>query len=185
VRFVYNPHRVIYDRVTDIEIGSEEEGYEPLDYSEGNRTLYRVASNSRTASFLRLAGEETYRFLDVSLKDRRGRAVRNLAYLRVDANKYNPGIQELKQWRGLIEYVQSFKDTDGDGVPDMPEKYRDKLDRIVARPSWNPVSLISRPTLPTVLFLLLVALLFFGVVSFLRRAVRKYRKRRGALQFKH
>jgi len=67
----------------------------------------------------------------------------------------------------------------------MPEKYRDKLDRIVARPSWNPVSLISRPTLPTVLFLLLVALLFFGVVSFLRRAVRKYRKRRGALQFKH
>jgi len=39
--------------------------------------------------------------------------------------------------------------------------------------------------LPTVLFLLLVALLFFGVVSFLRRAVRKYRKRRGALQFKH
>ncbi|HRU26752.1 MAG TPA: bifunctional UDP-sugar hydrolase/5'-nucleotidase [Smithellaceae bacterium] len=185
VRFVYNPHRVIYDRVTDIEIGSEEEGYEPLDYSEGNRTLYRVASNSRTASFLRLAGEETYRFLDVSLKDRRGRAVRNLAYLRVDENKYNPGIQELKQWRGLIEYVQSFKDTDGDGVPDMPEKYRDKLDRIVARPSWNPVSLISRPTLPTVLFLLLVALLFFGVVSFLRRAVKKYRKRRGALQFKH
>ncbi|HOD30235.1 MAG TPA: 5'-nucleotidase C-terminal domain-containing protein, partial [Smithellaceae bacterium] len=185
VRFVYNPHRVIYDRVTDIEIGSEEEGYEPLDYSEGNRTLYRVASNSRTASFLRLAGEETYRFLDVSLKDRRGRAVRNLAYLRVDENKYNPGIQELKQWRGLIEYVQSFKDTDGDGVPDMPEKYRDKLNRIVAMPSWNPVSLISRPTLPTVLFLLLVALLFFGVVSFLRRAVRKYRKRRGALQFKH
>jgi len=184
-RFVYNPHRVIYDRVTDIEIGSEEKGYEPLDYSEGNRTLYRVASNSRTASFLRLAGEETYRFLDISLKDRRGRAVRNLTYLRVDENKYNPGIQELKQWRGLIEYVQSFKDTDGDGVPDMPEKYRDKLGRIVAMPSWNPVSLISRPTLPTVLFLLLVALLFFGVVSFLRRAVRKYGKRRGALQFKH
>jgi 5'-nucleotidase len=35
VKFSYNPRRVIFDRVTDIRLGSEEEGYVPLDPSPG------------------------------------------------------------------------------------------------------------------------------------------------------
>ncbi len=183
-RFTYNPNRVIFDRVTNIEMGSEEEGYQPLNFSEANRTLYRVGANTYTAGLLRQLGNDTYRFLDISPKDRRGRPIKNIFYMRVDANKVMPGIQELKQWRGLIEYVQSFADVDGDGIGDMPDKYQGKLDRITARPSWNPARLISGPSLPTILVLLLIAVLSATVIYYARRNVKKYKKRRGALKFK-
>jgi 5'-nucleotidase/UDP-sugar diphosphatase len=184
VRFEYNPNRVIFDRVTNIELGSEEEGYRPLDYMEGNRTLYRVAANIYNATFLKVIGNYTYRFLDISPKDRKGRAIRNLTDLRVDADKSKEGIQELKQWQGVIEYVQSLKDTNGDGIPDLPEKYKGKLGRIVMKPSWNPAALVSRATLPTILALLIIGLVSFAIIYCAIRIMKKRKKRGGRLKFK-
>ena len=48
-----------------------------------------------------------------------------------------------------MEYIKSFPDTNGDGVPDIPDKYKGKLGRIVMEPSLNPVSLLSRGTMVT------------------------------------
>ena len=184
VRFVYNPHRVIYDRVTDIKVGSEEEGYQPLDFREANRALCRVVANIHTAEYLKALGGDTYRFLDISPKDRRGKPARSFLYLRLDANKQMPGIQELKQWWVLTEYVRSFEDITGDGIPDVPDKYKAKLGRIEAHPSRHPVALVSPAGLPTIL-----ALLFFGLVSaaiiyYARKMIKKMKKRRGGLKFK-
>ncbi len=71
LRFTYNPRRIIFDRVTDIETGSEEEGYQPLDYSKSNKKLYRVAANIYNASFLKLVGSFTYSMLEIVPKDKR------------------------------------------------------------------------------------------------------------------
>jgi 5'-nucleotidase len=146
LKFTYNPKRVIFDRVTDIWLGSEEERYTPLDYSPSNKNLYRIAVNIYNAAFLKIVGKYTYQILNIVPKDRKGVAVADLAASRVDADKNQPGIQELKEWIGVMEYIQSFADTNGDGLPDIPEKYRGKLGRIVMESSWNPVSLLSRGT---------------------------------------
>ncbi len=154
LKFRYNPNRLIFDRVTDIQLGSEEEGYKPLDYSESNRTLYRVAANLFNATFLNFVDRFTYSILKIVPKDRNGNPTVTkpsegnpfdlLLPLRADTDKEKPGIQELKEWVCVMEYVKSFPDRDGDGIPDVPEKYRGKLGRIVREPSWNPVSLLSR-----------------------------------------
>jgi 5'-nucleotidase len=159
LKFKYNPNRVIFDRVTDISIGSEEEGYKPLDYSKSNRALYRTAANIYNATFLSFVGRFTYHILDIVPKDRngdpalprdpKGNPFDLLLSLRVDINKEKPGIQELKEWIGVIDYVKSFPDKNGDGFPDIPEKYRGKLGRIIKEPSWNPISLLSRGTYVT------------------------------------
>ena len=189
VKFKYNPNRMLFDRVTDISIGSEEECFRPLDYSKSNKTLYRVAANIYNATFLSFVGRFTYGILDVVPKDRSGNPLVSakpkgnpfdlLLPLRVDGDREKPGIQELKQWVVLMDYVRSFADRDGDGIPDIPVKYKGKLGRIVKEPSWNPVHLLSRGTCVTwiafgavvVIFLVLGSVTYF-VVSKVKRVVQ-------------
>ncbi len=187
LKFKYNPNRLIFDRVTDILVGSEEEGYKPLDYSESNRTLHRVAANIYNATFLNFVGRFTYGILKVVPKDRNGNPIVTksskgnpldlLLSLRVDTDKEKPGIQELKEWVCLMEYVKSFPDKDGDGSPDIPEKYSGKLGRIMREPSWNPISLLSRGIYLTWIAFGVVVGLFFamglGVYLFAKRMKKR------------
>jgi 5'-nucleotidase / UDP-sugar diphosphatase len=167
VKFTYNPRRVIFDRVTEIGIGSEEEGYVPLDYSESNKALYRITTNIYNATFLKIIGKYTYQILNIIPKDLDGNPIDDFSASRVDADKSQPGIQELKEWIGVMEYIRSFPDTNGDGTPDVPDKYRGKLGRITSQASWNPVSLVSRGTMVTwVAFsILLLSILVSGLLT--------------------
>ena len=187
LKFKYNPNRVIFDRITDIRIGSEEEGYKPLDCSKSNRNLYRVAANIYNATFLSYVGRFTYGILDIVPKDRsgnpmiakdpKGNPFDLLLSLRVDIDKGKPGIQELKEWVGVMDYVKSFPDKNGDGIPDIPEKYRAKLGRILREPSWNPVSLLSRGTYVTwIAFGVIMGLVFIlglGIYFFSKKMRKK------------
>jgi 5'-nucleotidase len=177
VKFTYNPRRVIFDRVTDIRLGSEEEGYVSLDYSESNKTLYRMTTNIYNATFLKIIGKYTYQILNIVPKDLNGNPIHDLSASRVDADKNQPGIQELKEWIGVMEYIRSFPDTNGDGSPDVPDKYRGKLGRIISQASWNPVSLLSKGTMVTwaAFSVVLVLILFLGLLTLL--AVKKLRRK--------
>lgn len=165
LRFTYNPHRMIFDRVTDIEMGNEEDGYQPLDYRPANKKLYRVAANIYNATFLKLVGSFTYSMLDIAPKDKNGAVMESLSAALVDGDKSRPGVQELKEWQGVIQYVRSFPDQDGDGLPDIPEKYRGKLGRIVEKPSWHPQDLVSRAAGPTRIALAGMGLILLLIIA--------------------
>lgn len=187
LKFKYNPNRLIFDRVTDILVGSEEEGYRPLDYSESNRVPYRVAANLFNATFLNFVGGFTYGILKVVPKDRNGNPIVTesskgnpfdlLLPLRVDTDKEKPGIQELKEWVCVMDYLKSFPDKDGDGSPDIPEKYRGRLGRIMREPSWNPVSLLSKGIYLTWVAFGVVVGLFFAMVLGMYLFARRMKKR--------
>ncbi len=198
VKFKYNPNRMIFDRVTDIWIGSEEEGYFPLDYSESNKALYRVAANIYNATFISFVGRFTYGILDVVPKDRSGNPMVSgkpkgnpfdlLLPLRADIDKQKPGIQEFKQWIVLMDYVRSFADRDGDSIPNIPVKYKGKLGRIVKEPSLNPVRLLSRGTYVTWIAFgaVLVILLITGSVIYLvLRKVKRVAQTKTAFSASH
>jgi 5'-nucleotidase len=176
LRFTYNPRRIYFDRVTAIDIGSEEEGYQPLDYSPSNQQLYRVAANIYNATFLKVVGRFTYSLLEIAPKDKNGKPLEKLSAALVDADPSLPGIQELKEWEGVLEYVQSFPDTNGNGIPDLPAKYSGTLGRITEAPSCNPVHLFSRPATPTIIvlavagFVLLLIVVAVAVIQLRRKA---------------
>ena len=178
IKFTYNPRRVIFDRVTNIWLGSEEEGYVPLDYSESNKQLYRIAVNIYNATFLKIVGKYTYQILQIVPKDRNGAPVADLVALRVDADKRQTGIQELKEWIGVMEYIRNFPDTNGDGLPNIPEKYKGKLGRIVMEASYNPVSLLSRGTMVTWAAFSAVVILLLLLTVMVGTIVRKVRRRK-------
>ncbi len=176
VRFSYNPRRMIFDRVTEIWLGDEQRGYTPLDYSKSNRRLIRVAADIYNATFLKVVGDFTWHILDIVPKDRSGDPITDLRTARVDADRKTPGIQELKEYMGVLEYIRSFPDTMGDGIPDIPERYRGTLGRQLVEPSWNPVNLLKRGTCVTWIafgLFLTVFLLLILFVILVRHMIRR------------
>lgn len=173
VKFTYNPNRMLFDRVTEIWIGDEQNGYVPLDYSDNNKKLYRIAADIYNATFLKIIGNFTWHILDIVPKWRDGKPIEKLTEARVDADKRKPGIQEAKEWIGVIEYIRSFKDEDGDGTPDIPAMYQGKLGRIVVEASLNPYHLLKRGTKVTwigfIIFLIVVAIVTVVVVVVVKR----------------
>jgi len=180
VRFIYNPRKVLFDRVSRVEIGSEEQGWTRLDTSRRNPALYRVVANYYNSAFLKLIGGFTFHILDIVPKDRQGAPIQDLADARVDADPSRPGIQELKEWVGLVQYVRSFPDADADGIPDIPARYAGVEGRIVRAPSLSPVALLAGASWVTwavvgavVLVLALLAGIALLIAWLIRRGVQR------------
>ncbi|MBW1984540.1 MAG: hypothetical protein JRI53_07450, partial [Deltaproteobacteria bacterium] len=126
------------------------------------------AADIYNATFLKIIGSFAWDILEIVPKDRDGNPIHDLRNARVDADRTKPGIQELKEWAGVLKYIQHFPDTNNNGIPDIPEKYRGKLGRQVAEASWNPYKLLKRGTYVTwtLFFILLTALVL--IIIFVR-----------------
>ena len=75
-----------------------------------------------------------------------------------------------------MEYVGSFEDTDGDGLPNIPEKYRGKLGRNVIAASLNPYHLLKHGTYVTwtaLAALVVCLLILFAMAWFVRRMIKR------------
>lgn len=143
LKITYNFNRMFFDRVTDILIEDENGNYQPLDCSDANNKLYKVVSNIYNATFLKVIGSFTNSILTIVPKDMKGNPIEEFTTVRVDGDKDKDGIQEIKDWTALMGYVQSFKDKDGDGVPEIPEKYRHTEGRQIRETSINPYKLLA------------------------------------------
>ncbi len=146
VRFSYNPHRMIFDRISEIWLGNEETGFEKLDYSASNQRLLRIAADIYNSTFLKIIGDFTWNILKIVPEDHSGNPIEDLKTARVDSDQDQPGIQELKEWKAVINYIQNLPDTNGDGIANIPDKYRGKLGRNLREASWNPYKLLKRGT---------------------------------------
>ena len=86
------------------------------------------------------------------------------------------GKKELKAWAAIAEYMQSFEDTDKDGIANVPEYYNTTHERKVIDSSKNIINLIKHPNkfAIAIVGICIVAvgvilLLIFGVVKIIRR----------------
>jgi 5'-nucleotidase / UDP-sugar diphosphatase len=180
LKVTYNPHRMIFDRVTEILIEDENGNWVPLDWSEDNKTLYKITSNYYNSMFIKVVGSFTNNILTMVPKDRDGNPIDDMTAFRVDADPNTPGVQEMKDWTALTGYVATFEDTDGDGVPNIPDRYREPEGRFTKAASWNPVKLLAHGNYLTwiglgviVLVLLIVVLIIYVLVRIFRKKGRK------------
>jgi len=148
-KFRYNPNRVIFDRVIDIEIAGDSGHFAPLDLSSRNQQLYKVGCNVFVGTFIKLVGDFTWGFLRIVPKDSSGMPIEDLNTALVDANPNAAGIQEVKQWVSFLDYLRNFADLNGNNISDMPEGYRFPQGRIVRVDSWRPALLYKNATAVT------------------------------------
>jgi len=176
VKFTYNPYRLPFDRVTSVRILEKDGSYQPPD---PNR-LYRVAMNFYTAQMVDYVSGVSHGLLTMAPKDRQGRPLKDLKEAIIPAGTSNPALREIKEWAALAAYMKSFPDPEGNGIPNLPERYRTPEGRFMAQPSWNPVNLIAGGTAITylaigiLLFVIIVCILVIWVVArFFRRRMAR------------
>jgi hypothetical protein len=129
--------------------------------------------NSYTAKMVEFLQRASHGLIRLTPKDRDGRPIGDIHDARIDAEPMKPGIQELKEWVALATYLSSFPDADGNGVPNIPERYRGPEGRLTAAPSWNPVKLVAGGNRIT-WGLLVLGVLFLGLLGlFIGRLLRK------------
>jgi 2',3'-cyclic-nucleotide 2'-phosphodiesterase (5'-nucleotidase family) len=139
VNFSFNPRRIPFDRVTTIRVRNAKGVYEPVDQER----LYRICMNYYTAQMVNFVRDASYGLLSITPRDREGRPVTDTRQGIIDADAGAPGIQEIKEWVALAAYMKSFPDENGNGIPDIPARYRQPEGRFAPSPSWNPIRLIA------------------------------------------
>jgi 2',3'-cyclic-nucleotide 2'-phosphodiesterase (5'-nucleotidase family) len=139
VMFSFNPHRIPFDRVTSIRVRNPQGVYEPV----LPESLYRICMNYYTAQMVNYVRDASYGLLSITPRDREGRPVTDTKQGIIDADLAAPGVQEIKEWVALAEYMKSFPDENGNGIPDIPVRYRQPEGRFSPSPSWNPIRLIA------------------------------------------
>jgi 5'-nucleotidase/UDP-sugar diphosphatase len=139
VKFSFNPHRIPFDRVTSITVRDAGGIYEPA----APEKLYRICMNFYTAQMVSFVRNASCSLLSITPRDREGRPIADLKQGIIDADAIAPGIQEIKEWLALAAYMKGFPDVDGNGIPDIPARYRQPEGRFAADPSWDPIRLIA------------------------------------------
>ena len=139
VKFTYNPHRIWFDRVTSVLVQDAAGDYKPLESGK----LYRACANIYAAAMINFVGRASHGLLKVQPKDKNGGLLPDIKSAVIYADKAAATPRELKEWLALTEYMQSFQDTDGNGILEIPEKYAKPEGRYLAVPSWNPLQLIA------------------------------------------
>ncbi|MGE8500553.1 MAG: bifunctional metallophosphatase/5'-nucleotidase [Pseudomonas sp.] len=175
LRFSYNPFRVPFDRVSRIDIGDAVRGYLPLDLKDDR--LYSIGATSYVGSFTWLVSDLTRGILTVQPKDAEGRPITEIKAAIIDTDPERPGVQEYKEWQGLLDYIRSLPDTDGDGLADIPTTGAATEQRMLREPSLHPAELYRYAgTLQWGVSLVLAAGLLL-IAWLLRRLVRQRRTR--------
>ncbi len=179
-KVTYNPNRMLFDRVTEILLEDDKGKYQLLDYSNDNKRLYKIVTNIYNATFLKVIGGFTSGILTIIPKDKAGNPIEDLGTVRVDRDRDQPGIQEIKDWTALMGYIRTFEDRDGDGVPEIPEKYRQAEGRQIKAASINPYYLLAGGNYLTWIAFAAILLVLGLIILAVYVPVRIIRKRKAA-----
>lgn len=169
LNFTFNPHRMILNKVTDCYLTGQDGKREEIQDDK----LYHVVTDLYTGQMLGSVMDISYGLLSIIPKDKEGNPIENLEeYAIMEEN------QELKAWVAIARYMQSFDDTDGDGIANVSEYYATTHGRKVVENSRNLFQLLKNPNkffmlmigIVTVAVLIVLLLIFF-----IRKVLRKRR----------
>lgn len=166
MEFTFNPNRLILNKVTDCYlVGDAGERIEIEDDK-----LYRVVSDMYSGHMLGGVTDISYGLLSLELKKADGTPLENLE----DAIIYVED-EELKVWTAIAGYMETFEDTDGDGVPNVPDYYEGKQGRKVVDDSKNIVDLMKNPNKYAALIIgavLIVIVLLLAMILLIKKLIK-------------
>ena len=131
LKATYNPSKGILRKIQTIEIGDSVRGYEAIDFSKKNDRLFSIAANAYMLEFVGMLKKMTFGLVRVTPKDSEGVPMESMLSALIDFDPEKEGLQEGKEWMATYTYIKQFQDVNQDGIPDMPERYRNPSPRVI------------------------------------------------------
>ena len=123
IRVEYNPEKGLLKKIKKIEIEKNNGTKANVDFSRKNKTLYSITADSYMLQFIGIIKQKSFGIINVVPKDAEGRKVTDMKTAVIDMDNKKSGVQEGKEWLALAEFLMQMKDTNGDGIPDVDNKY--------------------------------------------------------------
>jgi 5'-nucleotidase/UDP-sugar diphosphatase len=109
--YTFNPHRLIFNKVTDVALINKDGIKEKID----DKKLYRVVTGLYSGQMLPVINDKSFGILSVVPKTKDGEVIRDfeaqIIYDLRDGQK-----KEVKEWVSLAQYLQSFPKIDGKSI---------------------------------------------------------------------
>ena len=171
LHFTYNPNRMILNKVTDIYLTDENGSRVELEDDK----LYRIVADLYSGQMLSAVTDMSHGLLSLVPKYADGTPIEDFEDVIV-----MEGDRELKAWDSIARYMQSFEDTDGDGIANVPSYYSQMHDRKVVDESRSLGDLVKSPNkyaamiiAVILIVIILVVLLIVLVVKLIKRIRRR------------
>jgi len=123
VRVEYDPEKGMLRKIKKIEIINSEGGKTRVSFSRKDNTLYSITANSYMLEFIGIIKKMSFGLINVVPKDIEGHPISDMSKAIIDIDGEKEGVQEGKEWLALMEYMSAMKDTNGNGIPDIDERY--------------------------------------------------------------
>lgn len=166
----YNPNRMVLNKVTDVYLC---DGNEERVEIEDDK-LYRVVADFQTSQMLGGVTDLSYGLLSIVPKFADGTPVEHYE----DAVIMSDG-KEVKAWAAIATYMNSFEDTDGDGIGNVPEKYGRKEGRKVVEDSKQLGDILKNPNkffFMIMAIVLVILAIFVCMVVLIAKLIQKARR---------
>ena len=171
MNFTYNPHRMILNKVTDVYL---DDGTQRIELEDDK--LYRVVADLYSGQMLSAVTDMSYGLLSLVPKYADGTPIEDFEDVIITENG-----KELKAWDAIARYMESFEDTDGDGIANVPEYYSTTHYRKQVDDSRNIVDLVKNPNKFTAIIVGAIAvliLLVIFIIVLIKKIVKKVKSRK-------
>lgn len=169
----YNPNRMILNKVTDVYICNTKGERVELEDDK----LYRVVTDFYSSQMLGGVTDLSFGLLSLVPKFADGTPIENYEDAVITADG-----KELKAWSAIAAYMNSFEDTDKDGIGNVPAVYGTMEGRKVVEDSKNILDLVKNPNkfffmiigliLVLILIIVLIVVVIVKLVKFIKKKIR-------------
>lgn len=171
--WTYNPNRMILNKVTDVYLINDQEMRVELE----DDCLYRVVTDFYTSQMLSGVTDLSFGLLSIVPKHADGTPIEDYG----DAIILDDD-GELKAWVAIAEYMQSFADTDGDGIGNVPERYASFKGRKIVEDSKQMGDILKTPNkfffMIVASFVILIVILIGVILLFVKTGRNLYKRRK-------
>ena len=125
----YNPHKGLFKKVTELRIGNDVDGYQKIATDKRSDQLIGITANSYMIGFISRLKKMSFGIVNVVPKRADGSPIEHNDFI-IDIDPQKEGVQEAKEWISIYQYLKQFDDLNGNGIPDIPEIYKSKVNAL-------------------------------------------------------